>query len=133
MGESFVQHMYPPGCKDNVIYSRLFLTARCCVELDTATSVELQVFEKLRSLVTVHPFRRRAALSLSKLHVREAINVLIELLPDHVAYISYTPIGPGIVSGVGIDGMINKLADIHHRFQSCRRDIQSLLWLTVAP
>ncbi len=85
LGENFVRKIYSDN-NDNRIHSGLFLAADCCGEIGEVTSAELQVFEKLKSIINVSAFKFSAIDALSKLNTPKAIDFLIELLPRSLFY-----------------------------------------------
>lgn len=49
-GADIIKRIYPEGCKDNIIYSRLFLAVKCAVETQISKDLRDRLFKKLEEL-----------------------------------------------------------------------------------
>ena len=82
IGTSFVEQIYSTGFEDDIIHSRLFLTAACCAEVGKSSPVERDLLAELKELIRKPPFETDALIALSKLNTSKAADFFLELLFD---------------------------------------------------
>lgn len=66
-GQSILEAIYPEGCEDDSIHSRLFLAAECMTQMNVNSDVKARIVDDLSRLADSHFFRYEALIHLIRL------------------------------------------------------------------
>lgn len=80
LGETIIERLHHLGGKDDIHYSRLFLTAECYREVDPSVQLGPQLVSKLADALSIEP---DAATAISRSNTREAVDALMKLLRSY--------------------------------------------------